>query len=80
MEEMYKYVKDLNKEFQNNSFEQYIADINREGREIGQKRGLRQGQNIALKRTAKNLLQQNVSIEIIEKATGLSKKTILSLT
>ena len=41
--------------------------------------GLEKGQNDSKLEIAKSLLQQNISIDVISKATGLSNKEILEL-
>ena len=48
-------------------------------KKISYNEGLEQGQNDSKLEIAKSLLQQNISIDVISKATGLSNKEILEL-
>ena len=61
----------------------YFANGKEEGEKRGEKRGIANGIKIgkenALIETAKNLLNLNVDIDNISKATGLSKQKIRSL-
>lgn len=51
----------------------------KEGIEKGMQQGLEQGKREAIIETAKNLLKETIPLEIIMKATGLSKKEILDI-
>ena len=75
MEDIINYVKEWNLESSQTGFEDFIASKEQEGRDEGRIEG-RQEEKIA---TAKNLINLKVPINVIQKATGLSKKKILSL-
>ena len=49
------------------------------GKEEGEKKGMEKGMEKGQKQTAMNLLNMNMDISFIEKATGLSKEEILKL-
>ena len=50
-----------------------------EGREEGKKEGREEGKKEEKKATAINLLDMNIDVGVIEKATGLSQAEILKL-
>ena len=51
----------------------------KEGREEGKKEGREEGKKEEKKATAINLLDMNIDVGVIEKATGLSQAEILKL-
>lgn len=60
----------------------YIASMEQkfdEGRAEGKAEGIIQGEKAAMLKFAKNLLDQDINVKIIETATGLSTEEILSL-
>ena len=71
MEETLRFVKEWREESAKNGFQRYIEDLKFEAEERGElKRN---------KEVAKNLLNLNIDIEDIMKATGLTKKQITKL-
>ena len=57
----------------------YGVDQRREGREEGKREGKREGRREGRKDTAKSLKKAGMTIDFIEKHTGLSKDEILKL-
>lgn len=87
MEEMVDFLEEWNKNNAKNGFEEYMGEKLYEAESIGIKKGKKEGKKegkslgkVEEKRNiAKNLINQNISIDIITKVTGLSKKEILAL-
>lgn len=75
MEETLRFVKEQREESAKNGFQRYIEDLKFEAEERGEERGeLKRNKEVA-----KNLLNLNIDIEDIVKATGLTKKQITKL-
>ena len=64
---------------QNTSLANAKAEGEVKGRAEGRAEGKAEGKNEANEETAKRMLELGLEIEIIEKATGLSKEEILRL-
>ncbi len=87
MEDIINYVKEWNLESSKTGLDDFIAskeqksrnDGIRIGRKEGRIAGRNEGRHEEKIATAKNLINLKVPINVIQKATGLSKKQILSL-
>ena len=75
MQDIINYVKEWNLETSKTGLDNLLDSREQEGRSDGIRIGQKEGR-IA---TAKNLINLKVPINVIQKATGLSKKQILSL-
>ena len=59
--------------------EQRMYEARRDGRKEGKKEGIKEGKREANLETAKKLLDEKIDIDIIIKATGLTKEEILNI-
>lgn len=79
--EMYEIHTDLSREEleRNTIIEDLKIEAKEQGMKEGMKEGIEQGIEQGIIQVAKNMLEQNISIDIISKTTGLTEKEILNL-
>ena len=83
MELIIEYMKEWNAKSNKNGFERYLKEKTEEAFERGYKRGIKEGKEEWRKEQdyeiIKKMQQENISLDLIKRITGLSEKEITKI-
>ena len=79
MELIIEYMKEWNAKSNENGFERYLKEKTEEAYERGYKKGIKEWKKEGVYEIIKKMQQENISLDLIKRITGLSEKEITKI-
>ena len=79
MELIIEYMKEQNAKSNENGFERYLKEKTEEAYERGYKKGIKEWKKEGVYEIIKKMQQENISLDLIKRITGLSEKEITKI-